>query len=304
MAGIPAPTFIRTHDGERLAVFEMGRTDGPTLLLVNGLGGNLAAWVHIIPRFADRFRIISFDYRGMYQSPPALNRDYSMNAHAGDAIAVLDHFRTRKAVVMGWSMGVQVCLEVYRRAARRVAALILANGAYGRPMDRGVPGLKQGSLAVMKALARTQHLLRPLASPFLRNTLPVKAAKAAGLVSQRLDEQVFLALAGDFIHLDFDAYSLCVNTLLDHDATDVLDTITVPTLIVSGGRDVFTPAAMAEEMVRRIRTCSHLHLPDASHYAAVEYPEEIAGAMTIFLNKEIHMDHTPLPGAGKRRGTR
>ncbi len=279
---LPPPTYVSSFDGSRLATFEMGRKDGPVLFLINGLGGNLGAWRFVIDYYRDQFRMISFDYRGMYLSDPAASGDYSMAAHTRDAVAVMDHYGIYEAVVMGWSMGVQVVLEVYRAVGERIRALILTNGAFGRPLDV-FPGLKPLAKVTMGALAEVAPHLRPLARPLLKTTAPLKLLKAVGFVSRHLDEGVFLDLARDFAELDFGAYRDCVEALVNHDAEDVLDRITVPTLILAGGRDLFTPASLSRTMAERIPEARLVQLPDASHYAAVEYPGVIISHMEHFF---------------------
>jgi 3-oxoadipate enol-lactonase len=274
--------MAESFDGTRLALYDLGRRDGPVLFLVNGLGGNITAWRFLIDYFRDRFRICSFDYRGMYNSELAATGDYSMEAHTKDALFVMDHLGIEDAVVMGWSMGVQVVFEIVRAAPERVRALVLANGAFGRPLDL-IPGLKPVARAAMGLLAEAAPHLRPLARPLLRTTAPLKLLKAVGFVSRRLDEQVFLDIARKFAELDFAAYRDCVESLVNHDAEDVLDSVMAPTLILAGGRDLFTPASFSTIMAERIPEARLAHIPDASHYAAVEYPGVIISHMERFF---------------------
>ncbi len=279
---MPDPLPLVSFDGTTLATFELGRADGPVLFLINGLGGNLGAWRFLIDYYRDQFRIVSFDYRGMYQSELAKNGDYSMATHTRDAVAVMDHYGIEDAVVMGWSMGVQVVLEVYRAVPERIRGLILTNGAFGRPLDI-FPGLKPVARATMGALARVAPTLRPLARPFLKTTLPLKVLKAVGFLSRHLDEDVFLDLAKDFAELNFEAYRDCVDALVNHSAEDILERITVPALILAGGRDLFTPAAFSRTMAQRIPKARLVNIADASHYAAVEYPGVIISHMERFF---------------------
>jgi len=261
--------------------------DAPVLFLINGLGGNLVAWRFVIERFKHRFRIVSYDYRGMYASSTPPGKDFSMTAHTRDALAVLDHFDVDSAVIMGWSMGVQILLEVYDSAPEKAAALVLANGAYGKPLDKAMPRLKPLARLTMDLLALSAPLLRPLAKPVLATPAPLKLAKAVGVVSSFLDEQVFLDLARDYAQLDFTNYRDCVEALVEHDAEHVLDHISVPTLILGGGRDLFTPKSFAEEMARRIKGAELHIIEDASHYCAVEYPEIIVIRMRKFFKERL-----------------
>ena len=61
----------------------------------------------------------------------------------------------------------------------------------------------------------------------------------------------------------------------EHDATDVLETVDVPTLVVTGDRDFFTPQRAASRMAAAIRGAEMLVVPGGTHYAAVEQPDLI-----------------------------
>lgn len=285
----PPPEYIPSFDGCRLATYEMGTAEGPVLFLINGLGGNLNAWRFIIEHFQDRFRIVSYDYRGMYNSKTPPERDFSMDAHVHDAMAVLDHYAVERAVVMGWSMGVQIALEVMRIAPDRALALVLSNGAYGRPLDQAMPKLKPLAALSMDLLARYGPKVRKIARPLAGTVAPLKVAKVVGFVSKHLDEEVFLDLVHEFIELDFENYRDCVATLVEHDAEDVLEHIQVPTLILGGDRDLFTPGAFSRKMAQLIPDATLHIIKDASHYCAVEYPGIIISHMERFFLERLDL---------------
>lgn len=288
---LPEPTYVESFDATRLAVYELGLKDrnAPVLFLVNGLGGNLVAWRFVIAAFKDKFRVVSYDYRGMYGSQAPPGRDFSMEAHTRDALAVMDHAQVDKAVFMGWSMGVQILLEVFDRVPDRAVALVLANGAYGKPLDVAMPRLKPLAGVAMDLLVVAAPAVRLLSKPLLATPIILKMAKAIGLVSEQLDEGVFLDLARDYVQLDFVAFRDCVETLITHDAEHVLRKIDVPTLILGGGRDFFTPRSFSEEMAGRIDGAELHIINDASHYCAVEYPDVIVVRMKKFFREHLDL---------------
>ena len=102
---------VPSFDGTEIAYHEAG--DGAPVLLCNGLGGSWMAWSHQIRYFQDNRRFLSWDYRGLYRSGPPPSLDALQVAdQVGDALAVLDHAKADRAWVFGWSMGVQVALEL------------------------------------------------------------------------------------------------------------------------------------------------------------------------------------------------
>jgi pimeloyl-ACP methyl ester carboxylesterase len=63
-------------------------------------------------------------------------RALSVPDHAKDGLALLDHLGIERAHVLGWSMGVQVGLELALTAPERVLSLSLMGGAAATPTAR------------------------------------------------------------------------------------------------------------------------------------------------------------------------
>jgi pimeloyl-ACP methyl ester carboxylesterase len=116
-----------TVQGLRTGVEVQG--DGPPLLLVNGIWGELAAWRGLQP-YLDGFRTISFDAPGIGDTeiPPY---PMSLPALARFAVAVLDAVGVRRAHVLGVSFGGVVAQQVATIAPRRVDRLVLVSTTAG-----------------------------------------------------------------------------------------------------------------------------------------------------------------------------
>ena len=57
--------FVDSSGGVRIAVYEEGNPDGPTLVLVHGWPDSHVVWDGVVPLLADRFRIVRYDNRGV-----------------------------------------------------------------------------------------------------------------------------------------------------------------------------------------------------------------------------------------------
>lgn len=87
------------------------------LLLIHGTGADASAWDAVVPLLSSRYRAIAYDRHG-YGRPHG--------AHAEDAIAILDEkARGEAALVVGWSAGAIVALELASRHPSRVRGLVL-----------------------------------------------------------------------------------------------------------------------------------------------------------------------------------
>jgi pimeloyl-ACP methyl ester carboxylesterase len=69
----------------------------------------------------------------------------------------------------------------------------------------------------------------------------------------------------------------------EHSAWDHLPRIHIPTLIVAGTRDTFTPYWLSEEMHDRIPGSEILTVPGGTHVATIEHPELITLRLEKFF---------------------
>ncbi|MDV3128099.1 SDR family oxidoreductase [Mycobacterium sp. 21AC1] len=83
--------FVDSWDGTRIAVFEQGDPDLPTLVMAHGWPDSHVLWDGVVARLADRFRIVRYDNRGAGASDvPKPVSAYTMERFADDFSAVID----------------------------------------------------------------------------------------------------------------------------------------------------------------------------------------------------------------------
>ncbi|SPM42165.1 short chain dehydrogenase [Mycobacterium numidiamassiliense] len=82
--------FVDSADGVRVAVYEEGNPEGPTVVLVHGWPDSHVLWDGVVPLLAERFRIIRYDNRGVgLSSAPKPVSAYTMARFADDFAAVI-----------------------------------------------------------------------------------------------------------------------------------------------------------------------------------------------------------------------
>lgn len=289
-----ATDHIESFDGTRLAVQATG--SGPVFLLANGLGGTATAWRHLITHLQDRYRVVSWDYRGLYASgPPASPEAVRPEHHRDDLGRVLDWAGADSAVLAGWSMGVQVILDFALTYPERVDALVPICGAPGDTFRTAL--YTEHSRWAIPLLARTLEALHQPLSLLTRamTSLPFapEALRGIGLVGPSCDLEVFRDLAREFATLDFGLYLRTLRTLGDHSTWDALPTITAPTLVFGAGRDVMTPMHVAERMTALIPGAELHRLEQGTHYAPLEFPDEINARVDRFLAEKLSGESRP-----------
>jgi pimeloyl-ACP methyl ester carboxylesterase len=289
---------LRTSDGADLAYRVVG--EGPWIVLCSGLGGGFPTWTPLVTHLLDRYRLLSWDYRGLFDSGPPPSPDAIRVAdHARDALALCDAEGIRRAAFFGWSMGVQVALEVFRAAPDRVAALMLMNGVAGRPWENpyDTTRLRRVIRPVAKGLLRTPRLLQRLTRRVIQWPETGEWVKRIGLAGRTLDEELFDAIAGSFEKLDLSLWLRTFLLLGEHDASDIVRDVDVPTLVVAGDRDVFTPRNAMEALVREIPGAELMVVPGGTHYVLLEVPDLVNLRIEKFL---IERGYAPAPSAESR----
>lgn len=128
---------MKAHNGAIALDWET-TGDGAALLLVHGLGYARWGWEPLVPLLAERFRVITFDNRGIGRSsvPPG---PYTAAEMATDALAVLDESGVEKAHVAGTSLGGMIAQELAIDHPDRIDRLVLLSTTPGRPAGYPMP---------------------------------------------------------------------------------------------------------------------------------------------------------------------
>jgi NAD(P)-dependent dehydrogenase (short-subunit alcohol dehydrogenase family)/pimeloyl-ACP methyl ester carboxylesterase len=82
--------FVDSADGVRIAAYEEGNPEGPTVVLVHGFPDSHVLWDGVVPLLAERFRVVRYDNRGVgLSSTPKKVSAYTMARFADDLDAVI-----------------------------------------------------------------------------------------------------------------------------------------------------------------------------------------------------------------------
>lgn len=239
-----------------------------------------------LPRLLQDFRVITWDYRGTYGSTLGPGAPVDVEAHASDLGSVLVDAGVQRAAFVGWSMGVQVGLELWQRSPERIESFVFMNGTFGRALDTVRLPLA-GSLLppLIQLFGRLHFLGKPLLRKVGGARITPLLLRKVGFVAPTFDDELLRRVIADFEQLDFSVYFRLLAELGRHDGTSVLPRITVPTLLITGTRDILTPPSVARRMSSLVPGSELLVLDGASHYAAAEFPREIVDAVLDFTRR-------------------
>jgi pimeloyl-ACP methyl ester carboxylesterase len=280
-------TFVDREDGSSVFIEAWGASDAPGLLILDGIGCSGWAFRRIVPRLAERHRVALMHYRGHGRSPnPSRPWHLGMHELADDAAAALTALGIESAVVLGFSMGFQVALELYKRHRPRVDGLVSLAGPSGR-----VLASFQGTEAVghlLPVVRAATKLAEDWTLKIWRRVLPSNALKWIGLQTQlnvdRIDMGDIELYLTQMARMSPELFVEMLGEAARHCSDDLLSRVRAPALIVAGGGDRFVPLPTMRRVAFSIPNASWVVIPAASHALPAEYPEEIVDHVLNFTS--------------------
>ncbi len=282
----PPHRFIEAADGTPIAYRVAGDPSLPALVFTNGYATSDFYWQHLARHFQGEARVITWDLKGHGRSDAVRDPEHvSIRWCADDLFRVMEAAEVEEAVLLGFSLGCQVNFEAWRWGPERIRALVPILGTYGRPFDNLLHP-RVGS-ALYGAFRRFGGYTAPAiiggAYVGMRTPLAHYINQSIGMIGRNVGRKTMMPFYEHFGEIDPQTWAAMGVAAQQHSAEDLLPTIDVPTLVVAGGRDAFTPMRLSRKMADDIPDADLIVLPDATHAGLLEYPEEIIRVVDGFL---------------------
>ena len=230
---------------------------GLPIVFVHPAAGTSASFVHQLEPFTSAgYRCITYDLRGWGQSV-ALDQS-SVGTLSDDLLALVDGLGLERFVLVGVAYGGFGALDFAQRCSERLRAFVLAS-SQGGLVDPDYTAMLQG--AVTPEIRALPVELREL-GPSYRAENPEGVARWLrgadhGGKRQGLVVQITLPL---------------------------LETLTVPTLVLAAGADLLAPPALMRMVAQRLPNSQFACIADAGHSAHWERPLEWNRHVLEFLH--------------------
>ncbi len=278
--------YVTAADGTAIA-YRMEGEGTFDLVLTNGWSTSHYFWKYLYPLWIQKFRVITWDFRGHGSSEAARNpRGIQMQDMADDLLRVMDAAAVKKGIAVGFSMGNQVVLEACREQPERFQALVCMFGSIERSLSTFThPKLgpsvvwliRHAPRSALKLIAHNLH--RVMKSP-----LGFPAGRALGFYSSSAARDDIQLYVDHFGLLDPETAFAMVAAGEEHSMIESLPSIKTPVLIFAGEKDVFAPFHLAGKILHQKLPHSRLILlPHGRHTSLFEHPDEIAQALDDFL---------------------
>jgi poly(3-hydroxyoctanoate) depolymerase len=266
---IRQPTFVRV-DGNVVRVSIRGQ--GPPLLLIMGMGGNIEMWDPLERALVDHdIQTIAYDAPGTGESPSRLV-PRRMSGLARHAAHLLDALALPRVDVLGVSFGGAVAQELALHNPHRVRRLVLAGTTCGLG---SVPGNPLALAALVTPLRYYSPQFFRLVAPLLYGpgTAGDDRMLRAHLASRHARPPSWCGYVGQ------------LSAAAGWTSLPWLHHVRAPTLVVSGDRDRVVPPVNARILAARLPNARRQML-DGGHLFLLENPPAAAAAIARFLESD------------------
>jgi pimeloyl-[acyl-carrier protein] methyl ester esterase len=267
------PVFM-TPDGVGLNYQISG--SGKPLLFLHGWTMCSRVWKYQVEWFAGDYQVITLDLRGHGKSESP-NGNYSFQILAKDINYFMEGLQLKGTTLIGWSLAVSLVLELCDSPLPDIDSLVLVDGTpmfvanetfpHGLPYPMVKRMLKLVDADFTQALVAFHDLL-----------LTEEEAKM-----ENRDEIWDLLTNEGYLPRQEVARALLLS-LYNEDLRGNIETITVPTLLMQGGRDKICLPGAARYMKEHLKNAEIVIFPEAGHAPFLTQADTFNQKLGTFLS--------------------
>lgn len=239
--------------------------NGTAVVFVHAATGSRRVWEYQVPAFsAAGYRVIAYDRRGFGRSTvdPAGPQP---GTGADDLLALVEHLELGRFHLVGTAAGGIVALDFAVSFPDRLRSLVVANSIGGVQDEEYV---ELGRRLRPPEFAALPPDVREL-GPSYRAANPAGTARWLELEKQSRPEGTLPPAQTFRNRLTFSR----------------LESISVPTFLLTGGADLYAPPAVLSLFAARIRNSESLVVPEVGHSTYWEQPDVFNQKVLEFIRK-------------------
>jgi pimeloyl-ACP methyl ester carboxylesterase len=277
-----------TADGVNVFYREAGAVDAPVVLLLHGFPTSSFQYRELIPRLADRYRVIAPDLPGFgfTEVPEQRHYQYSFDALAHTILAFTDALNLKRYALYVFDYGAPTGFRLAMAQPERVTAIISQNGnAYEEGLgDAWGPVRRYWS---DPSPENRETLRKGLNAEGIRREYSVGIPNPELIAPEGYTLDAALMARPGNVDIQLDLFlDYASNVKLYPAFQEYFRKAKPPLLAIWGKRDLYFIPAGAEAFHRDIPNAI-VEFVDTGHFALETHLEEIVLAMRQFLAKTV-----------------
>jgi pimeloyl-ACP methyl ester carboxylesterase len=266
----------------QLAVEIKGK--GMPILCLHGHPGSGSSMSVFTNSLAQRFQTIAPDLRGYGRSQT--NQPFEMSAHLVDLEALLDRYQVSECIVLGWSLGGILAIELALHLPKTIKGLILVATA-ARPRSNHPPVTLWDN--AYTGLASVINRVYP-GWQWNIDTFGKRSLYRYLIQQHTTGAYHYLANEGMAAYLQTSAAAnRALQTALNarYDRLTALNQISCPCLVLAGAADRHITAASSLETAQNLENCEAICYPNVAHLFPWEIPAQVLTDVNRWLSNHF-----------------
>ncbi|MGB5632527.1 MAG: alpha/beta hydrolase [Waterburya sp.] len=251
----------------------------PVMVFIHGWGGSGRYWRSTAIALAKDFDCLLYDLRGFGRSPlpqNATDLGYAMEDYADDLAALIDALSLNRVYINAHSMGASIATLFLNRHSEKVyQAILTCNGIFEYDARAFATFHKFGGYVVK--FRYNWFLKFPFADRMFM----------ARFLHRPIDKSDRLAFLEDFLMADYEAAVGTIYSSVSKQAVETMPKefgkLAVPTLMVSGEKDIIIPAKMGRQAAALNDKIQYIELSQTGHFPMLEDKTAYLNAIREFL---------------------
>lgn len=227
-----------------------------------------------------KYKIITYDLRGHGKSDRV---DYGLNLErfALDLRELIDYLKLEDILLVGWSMGASIIFEyISSFGMERLSKICIIDKSPKTINDHTWNlGLYHGKYTMDNAI-RDLELIKSnwmeFANRFINLMAPYFTDKQIKIAMEKMKDN-----SSNVMYFMW-------KSMIEKDYRDILEKITVPTLIVFGEKSTFYSIEAGEYLLNKIKDSKLEIFEDCTHLLVLENPIKFNRVLEEFINNGIH----------------
>jgi 3-oxoadipate enol-lactonase len=261
---------ITTRKNNDLFYLDPHPDNKPAVFLLHGLGTEASSWTYQLEALGVAgYRPVAPDMPGFGRSKYQGER-WSIREAAGTISTLADRMGIQRFHLAGISMGGTVALQIAMDYPEKIASLVLMN-----------------TFASLKPKRWNEwfYLLRRYFKARFRGVGSQAELTAARIFPRAEQEELRQELVRHIRQTDPGVYKNAMSELGLFDVRRELQTIHIPTLVITGENDTTVPLENQHDLAAGIPGCRQVFIPNAGHGVIIDQPDDVNRRLVEFLSQ-------------------
>ena len=263
-------------DGVNLHYRQIGL--GRPLIFLHGLLEDSRMWRHVTPGLTYGNTVYEIDLMGFGLSEKPQDRTYDMDTYVSQLSTYIENFHLENIVLVGHDFGAVIAAAYAIHNPNKVYKLVLMSA----PISSSIPlpfNFRLLGTRVIGNMLTGDWFLQRILTEGIHNEDERSEAKLKEYLQPFHDDPGARSALPKFLR-EFGLRQAVETELLPH-----LDKLSMPTLLLWGGQDPFTPMDVARELDVAISTSDLQVVTRSGHYILEDRPEDVRQKLKDWIDQ-------------------